>query len=118
MKFPLDLRPRPFVSRLALAAAITLSLGACATPSNRRALYFPQEGLGPWHDFARRQAVASDLGVPASSLPRPTNPTTTANPRSANAGAGSQPGTPLITPTPPETQPPAPPPTAPPSSPP
>ena len=86
-----------------LAGMALLSLSACATPSNRRALYFPQDGLGPWHQFAHRQAVADDLGVPVASLPRPAVTVTTSTTVVIKPGAGPAPATPLVTPTVPAT---------------
>lgn len=40
---------------LALCAAVFLSLGACATPANRRALYSDTPPKGPWTELAKKQ---------------------------------------------------------------
>ena len=60
MKFLPVLRP------LVLLAA-ALSLNACATPANRRQLYNTSEPNGPWHDYARRRAAETAVGLPPGS---------------------------------------------------
>lgn len=72
--------------RLSLLA-LCLALAACANGANRRALYYPTEPRGPWHDYGRRQVVAAQLGVPAAALPTPVPGSTPAIPGTGPSGA-------------------------------
>lgn len=77
-----------FVSPRSLSLlGFCLAVAACATPANRRALYYPTEPRGPWHDYGRRQVVAAQLGVPASALPTPVPGATPAIPGTGPSGA-------------------------------
>lgn len=73
---------------LALLTLFALALAACATAANRRALYYPTQPRGPWHDYRQRQLVAAQIGVPASALPTPTAPAVI-----PGAGPGGAPNT-------------------------
>lgn len=55
--------------RLAHLSLLALSLASisCATPANRRALYFSTQPHGPWTDYERRREAEAATGVVTSS---------------------------------------------------
>lgn len=58
-----------FLPRLAHLSLLALSLASisCATPANRRALYFSTKPNGPWTDYERRREAEAATGVVLSS---------------------------------------------------
>ena len=46
-----------------LLLTTALSLSACATAANRRALYFPAKPGGLWHDYETRRIAEAQTGV-------------------------------------------------------
>lgn len=66
--------PRP--SSL-LLLTVALSLSACATAANRRALYFPAKPGGVWHDYETRRYAEAQTGISTAAY---TSTTTTVAP--------------------------------------
>lgn len=58
-----------FLPRLVPLSLVALSLASvsCATPANRRALYFSTKPHGPWTDYERRRQSEAATGVVAGS---------------------------------------------------
>lgn len=67
-----------------------MSLSACATAANRRALYFPARPGGVWSDYETRRLAEAQTGVSTTAYTTTTTTTTkTRNPPSVPVRTGA-----------------------------
>ena len=96
-----------------LLLTTALSLSACATAANRRALYYPAKPSGLWHDYDTRRVAEARTGIntaayataPALGAPTklpPSRPGSMGSdvgaPPPTNGPAAQVPGNPAVTP--------------------
>ena len=83
-----------------LLLTVALSLSACATAANRRALYFPAKPGGVWHDYETRRYAEAQTGISTTAYTTTTTTTTTGtktpNPPSRPIRGGADIGSPTM----------------------